>query len=229
MERYYSVDHLKTLLNNILTTQVNNQEILDFVDFCQSQKEFDNTEQELLILEIYITLKQIDSFIPLITYSLDAIPEKIILHNFYSSEKKEKNIPTKVIKPEEKKEIEISLRPSNTAEKKFESEVEVSKENLAEEKIPMSEVKKRIIECYSPFTPEQNPTVQFPPPGEKYNLYIPNITIIPEKVYNAEVLIDSNGNIVDFLGDPIEQLNTDDYRDIYNGLVGQLFKFQETK
>ena len=228
MERYYSVDHLKTLLKNILTTQVNNQEILDFVDFCQSQKEFDNTEQELLILEIYITLKQIDSFIPLISYSLDAIPEKIILHNFYSSKQKEENIPTKTVELNEKKEVEISLSPSNTAERKSDIK-DFKEENSIKEKIPMSEVKKKIIECYSPFNPEQNPTVQFPPPGKTYNLYIPNITIIPEKVYNAEVLIDSNGNIIDFLGDPIEQLSADDYRDIYNGLVGQLFKFQETE
>lgn len=227
MEYYNSIDNLKILLKNILTTQVSNQEILDFVNFCQSQKEFNNIEQELLILKIYITLKKINNFIPLITYSLDAIPEKIILQNYYSEEKEKYNASVEKIETEKK---DLSLEPSTVKRKsEFELNKENSKENLTKEKISISEVKKRIIDYYSPFLPEKNPNIQFPPPGEEYNLYISNITIIPGKVYTAEVLIDSNGNITNFLKDPIEQFSTDNYTEIYNGLVGQLFKFQEAE
>lgn len=223
MEHYDSVDNLKILLKNILTTQVNNQEILDFINFCQSREKFNSIEQELLILEIYITLKQINNFIPLITYSLDAIPEKIISHHFYSFEKNKIKKDT-ALEKEEKKE---NIKNLTNCEEEKAKNLKV-KEN-PEKEFSISEIKKKIIEYYSPFIPKENPTLKFPPVGEKYNLFIPNITIIPSKIYNAEVLIDSDGNIVDFLGDPIEQIDTDDYTKIYQGLVGQLFKFQETE
>lgn len=209
MDDYSSTNNLKTLLNNILTTKVNNKEILDFINFCFSKKVFDNQEQELLILEIYITLKKINAFIPLIDYSLDAIPEKIILKDFYCGKS--------------------LCDPQIEAKEKFSTgAVEINPKSTDSNASPqLEDIKKKIIEFYSPFSKTNNPNLVMPAPGELGSVIINNIKVVPDKIYSTEVLIDHEGNIVEFMHDPVERLDNDDYNEIYKGLVGQLFQFQE--
>lgn len=161
----------------------------------------DKVLNNLLVFEIFYSLKTIDSFIPLIQISLDAIPAKIILNTDYDI--------------------------NNTENKELESISQELKFSNSNKDIDMEELKKALIKKYSPFKKEDHPEIKYPKPGEQNNLYFYDSEIIPGKEFQCLVLIDSEGNIIRFVRDPLEMLTDADYDEIYGGLVGQLFDFQK--
>ena len=56
--------------------------------------------------------------------------------------------------------------------------------------------------------------------SKQNNLYFSDSEIIPGKEFQCLVLIDSEGNIIRFIRDPLEMLTNADYDEIYGGLVG---------
>ena len=203
----YAVD-LKDLLNKILTTKVSEQDVIDFIKYITNKETFNNVEENLLILEIYIVLKHNNNFIPLVDFTLNSIPEKIILNSLSTFEKgkkidKKENLNSSINKQEDDFPIENP---------RFKT---------------LKEFRDATIECYSPFKKELNPDLTYPAPGEICNLYIEDNILVPGKTYLSEVLIDHVGNIVSFIKGPTEIMENDDYKEIYQGLIGELFKFQE--
>lgn len=81
MVYYNSENNLRELKKKILTSKVSDTEILDFIQDINNTMTFDNISCNLLILEIYILLKRIGNFIPMIDISLDRIPAAIILRS----------------------------------------------------------------------------------------------------------------------------------------------------
>lgn len=199
MAQCNSTIYLKDLLKNILTTKASDQEILQFIQFCSTDYDFSDIEKNLLILEIYIVLKRTNNFIPLIDFSLDALPEKIILKSGIVSNKKEnvENVP----------KCDIPYTSNTTQD--------------------LERFRQTVIDHYSPFLPSKNPGIVYPAAGEIGNLFIEDRELVPGKHFSSEVLIDHDGNIVSFIKGPTEIIDTEDYDQIYQGLVGQLFTYQQ--
>lgn len=102
-----------------------------------------------------------------------------------------------------------------------------SKEEKISEDYDIEDLKQKLIKKWSPFRPENNPSIKYPSKGEITNLYFKDYDLIPGKTFQCEVFIDSEGNIIRFKGDPIEMLTADNYEEIYSGLVGKLLEYQE--
>lgn len=206
MVQCYTTDYLKLLKAKILSSKVTEQDIVDFVSAVQSINNFDSIELKLLTLEIYILLKRIDNFIPLIDLTLDSLPAKIILAT-------ESNTENTQELPQE----EISCAP-----------VEIPTETTScRQSDNMSDLEKELIAKWSPFKREDYPGLLFPEEGQIGNIQFDDHEIREGKVYHADVAVDHEGNILYFKSGPTEMMEAKDYEEIYAGLVGQLFDFQQ--
>lgn len=171
----------------------------DIIAFCQDINSCDNTDD--MACGYYI----LSIYIILSEYNINDLPSlNLPLVKYILS-----SIPAKVILGKEPKQ-----KSSNINEKVI---LDCDIEDL----------KQKLIKKWSPFRPEDNPTVKYPPKGEITNLYFKDYDLIPGKTFQCEVFIDSEGNIIRFKGDPIEMLTADNYEEIYSGLVGKLLEYQE--
>ena len=207
MEFYNSTTNLKDLLGKTLTAKATDSEILAFIQYAGIDAVYgDNFEHDLLILEIYTVLKNFNTnFIPLIDFSLNAIPEKIILTN--SAVKKE----NKSSDLAETQNVHCDNKVNESEDDEYEA------------------LKAAFIKHYSPFRKEDNPELIYPNPGDIGNVIIEDTSLSPGRVFIADVKIDSEGNILGFLKEPTELIQNTDYDSIYSGLIGQLFQFQQNE
>lgn len=83
------------------------------------------------------------------------------------------------------------------------------------------------IKDYRSFPPSENPDLKYPKKGDNLILYYTEEDLIPNKKFKCTVLIDSDGNIVEFVNDPIEIYDEIDYETIYAGLAGKLFELDK--
>lgn len=196
MVQDYTNDYLKMLKTKILASNITENDIIDFVSTVQQIQTFETSEIKLLTLEIYILLKHINNFIPLIDLTLNTIPAKIILDS-----------------NENKKEDNCDIEKSCCAP-------------IATEQNNLSQLEKELIAKWSPFKKEENPDLKLPAKGELGNVQIEDREIREGKIYYADVMVDHEGNIVFFKSGPTEIMEAKDYETIYAGLVGQLFDFQ---
>lgn len=204
MENNNSRDYLKNLLNKILINNFTEQEIIDFINQVLN-KNFSNDDYLIIIEIIYLLKFQSLNLIPLISLNLDYIIQKIIFNNIDNDvyQKDKENI----IKKESKNENSVNWDI-----------------NTPEGFIKFREYQKK---KFSPFKKEKNPNLKYPEPGHQVNMYFIDNTSIPNKKFRSEVLIDSDGNITDFLNGPNEICDATNYNEIYKGLVGQLFDYQK--
>lgn len=191
--------YLKELLNKVLVNDFTEQEIINFIAQIAEQKNIDN-ENNLIIIEIIYLLKlQSQNLIPLISLNLDNIVQRIIINNANN------NIPDKqpTKKNDEPKDWNI---------------------NNIEDFNKFREYQKK---KYSPFSKEENPTLKFPKPGETIDMQFIDDTSIPGRKFRSNVLIDYDGNIIEYLSGPTEICEAIDYSEIYKGLIGQIFDYQK--
>lgn len=201
MVYYNSENNLRELKNKILASKVSDTEILEFIQDINNTTNFNNVSCNLLVLEIYILLKRIGNFIPMIDISLERIPAAIIF-----SDSKETAVQATAAKPVTRCDCN---KPKCDAD------------------IDDDELKLKIINVWSPFKKDADDGLKFPAPGETGNVFFTDEGTIPGKKYHCEVQIDSEGNILKFLSGPTEILSAENYEEIYAGLVGQLFDFQK--
>lgn len=197
MENNNTKLYLKKLLDKILVNDFTQQEIINFIAQITEQKDIDN-ENNLIIIEIIYLLKlQSQNLIPLIVLNLDNIVQRIIINN-------------KII--DNKQSIEKNNEPKDWDI------------NSADGFNKFREYQKK---KYSPFSKEENPTLKFPKPGEKIDMQFIDDTSIPGRKFRSNVLIDHDGNIVEYLSGPTEICEAIDYNEIYSGLIGQIFDYQK--
>jgi hypothetical protein len=204
------------MLKQVLSTQVTNKEILDFIRYCADEYDYSDIEKNLLILEIYIVLKRTGNFIPVIDISLDAIPEKIILKGNKTAEDTFVAQDTCLESRCEKKQNDTFIGTPKT-----EGPYSV---NTPEE---LERFRQATIDFYSPFSADKYPDVYRPEVGGITNLHIEDRSLVPGKHFTSEVLIDHEGNVTKFIKGPIEIIESDNYEEIYQGLIGQLFNYQK--
>lgn len=215
MVYYNSITNLKELKVKILTLQATEQDIINFIQEMNSIENFDCPESNLQILEIYLILKDMDKFIPLVNLSLDMLPAKIILADITD------NIVNSSCEHKESKPCACdTIQISETCEK----ECEEIKTNCCNDN--MANLRERLIAKWNPLL-AQDPNVKRPAPGSMGNVYFVDNEIIPGKEYRSNVQIDHNANILYFISGPTEIVKEEDYEAIYSGLIGSLFDYQK--
>lgn len=91
----------------------------------------------------------------------------------------------------------------------------------------LTDLQQKMIKKWSPFAKKDNPTLQYPEPGEYGNVFFTDTETVPGHTYKSNVQIDSEGNIISFLQGPVELTSAENYEEIYTELANQLFDFQK--
>lgn len=198
MEYYRSIANLKTLKKNILISAATEAEIIEFIKDLNTTPVFNLIENNLLVFEIYYLLKQTYQSTPFVALSLDTIPTKIIFADH--------DFPSD----------EVAIAPQAC---------DASKEEESCDNNPT--IEQLIIAKWSPFRKENNPNLRYPAPGQLGDVQFTADNIMPDKQYHCEVIIDSEGNIINFSRPPFELITCENYEQIYAGLVGQLLEYQQ--
>lgn len=199
MEFYCSISNLNNLKQNILTMQVKETEIAQFVQEMSARDSFDRNENTLLVFEICYLLSLMNIDIPTIKMMLSTIPAKIIL--------------TQTATPTEAKKECCKQPKENTA----------SCPNIED----LEQIKAEIIKKWSPFSKTRHPNLKFPEPGDLGNVQFVADDIVPDQRFHCDVSIDHEGNIVRFIRGPVEIVEQQSYEQIYAGLVGKLLDYQK--
>lgn len=210
MEFYCSISNLNNLKQNILTMQVKETEIAQFVQEMSAIDSFDRNENTLLVFEICYLLSLMNIDIPTIKMTLSTIPAKIILTQTTTPTALTTKAEEKCCEPQEK---ECCKPQENVAHCP----------NIED----LEQIKAAIIKKWSPFSKTRHPNLKFPEPGDLGNVQFVADDIIPDQRFHCDVSIDHEGNIVRFVRGPVEIVEQQSYEQIYAGLVGKLLDYQK--
>jgi hypothetical protein len=211
MDYFNSTTNLKEFKEKILTAEIIESDAVKFIEHISATPMPNDAEKKLAYFEIWYLLS-LTNHSALVTALLPTVPAKIVFsaentisaENITSQEDVKEEIPTP-INIESAAKIECKNCDAN--------ETETCSEELAE----------RLIAKWSPFDAKRYPELKRPEPGEFGNVFFDDNDIIPGKVITANVRIDHEGNIIEFLSGPTEVITCNDYEEIYAGLVGQIF------
>ena len=210
MDYYNNLDDLRFLAKSFLegTTHMNN--LFNFLKQINERNEFDNARANQYCLILCFSISDTFSHIPFMKMLADELITKIIIYTLGDIEIFAEE-PDKAVPPE-----------SKTEEKKEEEKCEP-------EESDMEQLKKYFRRKYPRFPRAENPSLKYPDsPGKTIDMYVQNAKDEQGNSYRVGFLIDYDGNVVDFYGDPILiKSKVEDYSSIYASLVGQMLDYQK--
>lgn len=225
MDKLYSINHLKNLVNDVLNDTVSKEQLTKTLQGLALLDDFDNAVNNAYLLAIYALLKDSNTT-PLNKLLLEEIKNQIIfslikIENNQQDEKccydnvKNNSVPETCAAPLKKKKVDNTLSIYN---------------GIPSEKIPDlddHEAVKAYFLKKNTFLANPEGNFNYPSPGNTTVITSGDNMTIPGIRYMINYVIDHEGNIVDIKGYPERVLERTNYEDIYQGLIGKLFDNDE--
>lgn len=101
-------------------------------------------------------------------------------------------------------------------------------EEPVEEKIEeLDEIKQIFINKYKQFKKSEHPELKYPHQGSTSIIKLKDNVTFPGQSYYMQFEIDSEGNVIEMVGEPKAPVVPKDYSAIYDGLLGQVMEYQK--
>lgn len=208
MDKYQSIDNLKSLAKKCIINTVETDELFNFLKEANERNDFSDKEKNFYYLVIILSVEDLTSKNYLLKTLFNELKSKIVLDLIDSDQESQdlENKPTSEAKEEKTVSSEL-----------YENQ----------EKDSMESIKRYFLEQFTDFPPNENPNLSYPVGDELGNVQIPHVEYKDGRVFNLNLLIDSTGKVIRFREDPIELKKAADYDSIYTNLVGRIMEFQK--